>query len=46
MTFSRAEAGGEALLALDLDSACSEGALQAIRALPVVGRAVPVELGP
>jgi len=44
MTFGRAQAGGECLLALNLDNACGEDALKAIRSLALVERAVPVTL--
>ena len=44
MTFGRREVGGKALLALNLDSACSQAALERIVALPEVASATPVEL--
>ena len=44
MTFSRKEAGGEALLALNLDSPCGEEALKRIRALDLVEKAIPLPL--
>lgn len=44
MGFGRQEAGGEALLALNLDTACDEETLEEIRGLSVVQRAAPVEL--
>ncbi len=44
MTFGRTEPGGDCLLALNMDSSCEEGTLEAIRALPAVDRAVRVAL--
>jgi len=44
MGFGRREAGGKAILALNLDSCCQKATLQSIRALPVVERVVAVEL--
>jgi len=44
MTFGRTEAGGDALLALNLDSACDEATLDRIRALGDVQKAVLLPL--
>jgi D-3-phosphoglycerate dehydrogenase len=44
MGFGRQEAGGRAMLALNLDTACDEATLGAIQALDVVEKAVPVDL--
>jgi len=44
MTFGRQQAGGDALLALNLDSPCDEKTLASIEALPEVQRAVLVPL--
>ena len=40
MTFSRAEAGGDALLALNLDGTADEETCRKIRSLPIVERVV------
>ena len=44
MTFGRTQAGGESLLALNLDDPCSQKLLDAVNGLSVVGRAVLVSL--
>jgi len=44
MTFGRKEPGGDALLALNLDSPCDEQALRRIKALDLVDRAIPLPL--
>jgi len=44
MTFGRQEAGGDALLALNLDEPCDEAALERIRHLSLVDKAVQLSL--
>ncbi|MCK4374513.1 MAG: phosphoglycerate dehydrogenase [Candidatus Brocadiae bacterium] len=44
MGFGRQEAGGKALLALNLDMACDEATLDRLRALDLIEKAIPVEL--